>query len=223
MEANITKANANLAQSTYSFFNGKAFSKWARQCNVENDILDYCIKKAWIDATIYERKRVNSKIMCHYDEIKLTLKSELVDKLTYITSNFDDWHKSICLDTSYGMRCGVWQKFINMAFKYIYCVRAEKVMLTQFDSVFPQCQCPLDRRIAKYILNIIKPDEVNYDLIKSISHSGVTNWNNMDYEQYFRVQSVIDNLASKENLTALEFDIIHWDEQRCEDKKVKRL
>lgn len=70
-------------------------------------------------------------------------------------------------------------------------------------------------------LKKIKNNEANYGLIKSIAHSGVANWNNMDYEQYSSIQSVINNLAAKENLTAIEFDIIHWDEQRCEDKKVK--
>ena len=199
MTKNTADENAALASRIDAFYNGGAFGKRAKLCDSADDILHYCIyAKAWNDAMQYERCVTNSKIVPNRDLITRKLENELKNNLLYIENDFDAWHREMCVDTSYGMRCGVWQKLINMSFKYIYCARVKKDMLAQFDGVFAHCHCPIDSKIAERILKLMNEADARYGLIKSVSISGATNWNNIDY-------------AANENLTALEFDFVHWE------------
>ena len=86
------------------------------------EILNYCIKKGWVDAAIYEKtKSPKSDIIINAEQIKESLKNQIV-KLSP-TVEYDSWHNNLCLSKTYGMRYGIWQKLINMTFKYLYCFK----------------------------------------------------------------------------------------------------
>lgn len=50
--------------------------------------------------------------------------------------------------TDYGMRYGVWQKFINLVFKNLYCVNE---LFSEFKDIWSKCHCPIDTKIAKVL------------------------------------------------------------------------
>ena len=204
-----------LAEGILRFYEGRAFSKEAKICGDEDKMLDYfCLRKAWQDAISHERfaGKGNSAILQNADQIKRKLKTELTENLDRIDNDFSSWHRKMCEDNAFGMRCGMWQKFINMAFKYMYCAYQKKEIFRQYDAVFEKCHCPVDSVIAKKVCAQLEKSDSRYELIKSVARNGSVNWNNMTYEQYLAIQSVIGSLAAEEGLTPLEYDFAHWDE-----------
>lgn len=203
-----------LTDGVFRFYEGRAFNKEAKSCGDEDKMLDYCLRKAWQDAISRERfaGKGNSVILQNANQIKRKLKTELTEELDRINNDFSFWHRNMCEDNAFGMRCGVWQKFINMAFKYMYCAYQKKEIFQQYDAVFEKCHCPVDSIIAKKVYAQLAKTDSRYELVKLVACNGNINWNNMTYEQYLVIQSVIGSLAKKENLTPLEYDFAHWDE-----------
>jgi len=83
----------------------------------DKDLIKYCLSKAWPDAIIYVRKKnspSDSTILANAEKIK----ERLFDNINSSAwgNNFDAWHDNMCSNTDFGMRYGVWQKFINMSF-----------------------------------------------------------------------------------------------------------
>lgn len=206
---------ANELENKVRGFKEKSFSKAAKQLKEKEKLLDYCIKKAWADAMQRERFKgfKDSKILQNSEVIKKRLKDEI--KTKNYAAGFDAWHKKMCENTDYNMRVGVWQKFINMTFKYLYCVRE------YFDEIgdFSFCHCPIDSWIAaKMIKNkLITSNDNGYDLVYSIANSGKTNWNNIEYGDYMQFENVVENvLKNKESrMSKVAFDFIYWENPKA--------
>ena len=84
----------------------------------DNDLIEYCLSKAWPDAIIYVRKKNSpndSIVLANAEGIKQRLFNDITASAW--NNDFDAWHDNMCSNTDFGMRYGVWQKFINMSFK----------------------------------------------------------------------------------------------------------
>lgn len=163
----------------------------------DEDLIKYCLGKAWPDAIIYVRKKnspSDSTIIANAEKIKKRL-------LTAITSeawgdNFDDWHDEMCSNTDFGMRYGVWQKFINMSFKYIYCINDKLKNPITLD--FKECHIPLDDNTLLWCRN------------KGITD--ITAWNNVNQNQYKDIRNGIrEEIESNSNIdNALQLEFLVW-------------
>lgn len=209
----------DIYQKTEDFYKN-FFSQAAKDGKEER--LDYCIKKAWADAT--QRERFNgqrSEIIKNKESIKKILTEQIESIIkgeTEIKSStdYDNWHKAICLNKDYGMKYGIWQKFVNMTFKYMYCFNKIKRDFSDVDFVFKYCHCPIDSIIAQRAVTLcivcgLTPSKE----IVSIARSEGRNWNNMSETEYKTVrkdiQAIKNNFTvNNSNPTELEFDFLFW-------------
>lgn len=189
-------------------FKENFFSKEAKNLKDKDKLLDFCIKKAWADAMQRERfkGRKNSEILQNSEAIKKQLKNE-IERGNY-ASDFDSWHKKTCGNSNFNMGVGLWQKFINMTFKYLYCVRE---YFSGIDFTF--CHCPIDSVIAKKLREKMKKGETGYELVDSIANSGKTNWNNIDYTQYLQFEEIVKG-KTQPGMSKLAFDFLNWDNSK---------
>ncbi|MCM1224464.1 MAG: hypothetical protein NC548_59445 [Lachnospiraceae bacterium] len=197
-----------------SDFIAEAFSVDAKKHLAAKDrdfLVDYLLeKKAWKDAVIYERLIKSSAIIENRQKITAILKAELVNNVSEICRDFDGWHKRLCNRKDYGMRYGVWQKFINMTFKYLYCV---KECFSEFNDIWSKCHCPIDSIIAKRLnerLSAMGSSQDTLALSKMISKSQIITWNNIGEENYEKFQEQVKIVCVAEGLTPLEFDFAYW-------------
>ena len=207
-----------------SEFFEEAFSKTMKtaigaKSATEEAVLDYCLLKAWKDAALRERFNAGSPIIANKEKIKLVLKQELLhsDK---IVSDFELWHSTLCKNGEYGMKYGIWQKFINMTFKYMFCCNVVAGYFPQYDSVWAKCHCPIDSIIAKITCELLSSD-TQYSataeelaLVKSISVSGTVSWNTLNEEQYNLFQKQVKRICDRESVSPLEFDFLHWEQRK---------
>ena len=109
------------------------------------------------------------------------------------------------------MRYGVWQKLINMTFKYLYCV---KDVFPEFYDIWGLCHCPIDTVIAKQIhsklseMNV-KPSELVLSDKISKSDSFI-NWNYISKENYFKLQEQVIFICERDDIFPIEFDFLYW-------------
>ncbi len=193
------------------FFEEQFSVEAKNKINNKKWILRYCIKKAWIDATISERFKKDSLIIKNKENIICFLEEQLHNNHYNICRDFNYWHNSVCESTIYNMRYGVWQKLINMTFKYLYCV---KTQFPEFSAIWHSCHCPIDTIIAKQIYNKLKDKNVNEcDLLISqkISKSDKNiNWNNITKQDYLKLQNQIKSLCIDMGVVPIEFDFLYW-------------
>lgn len=200
-------------------FYKESFSKEAKKMSDPDKIMDYCLSKAWADATQRERfKGQQSKIIENkqviIDKLKKEIKAGIRDKS--FSPDYDTWHGNMCNNREYKMTYGIWQKFINMTFKYMCCSNK----FPEMDFLWSQCHCPIDSIIAQRAdtLCIVCGLERS-EMMKSIAENGKKNWNNMDEKkQYDEVRNKIREITEKciinnsatEHPTELEFDFLLW-------------
>ena len=180
--------------------------------NNKEFIMNYCLKnRAWKDTVIREKFIKESEVIKNKDNIIAILKNELVNNTTVICDDFDKWHDSLCSNNSYGMKYGLWQKFINMTFKNLFCV---KTMFCEFDSIWDKCHCPIDTIISKSIYEQLKEmgvEKSELELSYKISQSDKEiNWNNISQENYKKLQKQI-GLICEDSITPLQFDFLFWE------------
>lgn len=210
--------NVDLKQKTEDFYN-KFFSKEAKEGKKE--ILGYCLNKAWADATQRERFKgaQQSEIIKHKDEIIDALRTEIKDRK--FLADYDMWHNEVCSRNVHDMTYGIWQKFINMTFKYMYCfIQQHKDEFSDFSDIdFTNCHCPIDSVIAQRAVTLcLVCNKKPSDEIVSIARSGETNWNNMEQSDYENVRKNIQEIKNEfkinnsdtRNPTELEFDFLFW-------------
>ena len=119
---------------------------------------------------------------------------------------FDEWHR----ETADGLKkcfCGFprftygcAQKWINMAFKYLYCLVdfAPQLGLRLPLEAFAECHLPIDRRTAR----CAKENGIE------ISFSA---WSRLDdYDEYMRLQSAVREIGKAEGRSALDLDFQWW-------------
>lgn len=193
-------------------FYNEYFSKQAQDMEDPDNVLEYCLNKAWADAT--QRERFNgkqSKIIQNKEKFVAILKDEI--NAGKFSPDYDTWHNHMCNNDDEGMTYGIWQKFINMTFKYMCCSG-------KFPEIeFSQCHCPIDSIIAQRAdaLCIVCGLERS-EKMKSIARSGKPNWNNMDTDEYGEVRKKIREITEKCTInnsdtvhpTELEFDFLLW-------------
>lgn len=200
-----------LGSRVLSFRNG--FSKVAQASLGDKAyMLEYCLKsRAWKDAVAYERRVSGSEVIRNKEAIIDVLRKELTENTADICDDFDAWHHALCSRTDYGMRYGVWQKFINMAFKNLYCV---KELFPEFDGVWEKCHCPIDSIIAKKVYPMLLEmgiSEEEAEPMRLVSVSGVMNWNNLTAEDYAVLCALFAKVCKKKGCTSLELDFCEWD------------
>lgn len=186
----------------------------------DKDLIKYCLSKAWPDAIIYVRKKnspSDSTILANAEKIKKLL-FDNIDSSAW-GDDFDTWHDNMCSNTDSGMRYGVWQKFINMSFKYIYCINDKLDNPITLD--FKNCHIPLDDNTLLWCINKgitdikawndVTPDE--YKRIRDGVHNEIKNHSNVDNALQleflvWRIKKVCDVLKNiknlKDNLDGLE-------------------
>ncbi len=204
--------NKRRINASKEYFYEHYFSSEAKSLSKNKQwILNYCIRKAWVDATISERFNKSSLIIANKKSIVAFVEKELTNNTEYICSNFNQWHNSVCEKTDFDMRYGVWQKLINMTFKYLYCV---KETFPEFNEVWKECHCPIDTIISKQVYNQLSKMNVTPNelvLSKKIAKSDtVINWNNITKKDYCKMQSQIKQICKKERIYSLEFDFLYW-------------
>lgn len=201
-----------IEENIYLFYDDQ-FSKEAKK-HISNKeyIFHYIIEKcAWKDATIRERYNRDSEIIKNKELIIEFLEKELSNNVAGICSDYHKWHNKICTLNIFGMRYGVWQKFINMTFKYLYCVRD---IFPEFNEIWKECHCPIDTVIAKQIhkklleMNIKTSELMLSDKI-SKSDSKI-NWNYICQKDYATIQEQVKQICNKENIYPIEFDFLYW-------------
>lgn len=224
----------NVINDMVKLFYMEQFSKEAKENDSTKDLLNYCVKtRAWNDATQYVRKTdncVNGNKDVITDFIIKALEIENPDfKSDFdvenldLKSDFDKWHRKIRkneikkIDSSWGMTTGLWQKLINMSFKYLYCVKDK---FAKFDKIWGNCHCPIDSIILDRLYNILKDilkeepslcDPVEFECVKEYaSGTGKKNWNNLNEDDYNTIQQVIAKVCKRNNITPLQFDFLYW-------------
>lgn len=173
----------------------------------KSDLLSLIVHKAYIDAISYERHIPQSLIIQHKDKVKKLVANELANNSQEIVNDFEKWHEKFCKNADYGNKYGVWQKLINMSFKYMYCF---KDFFSEYKSVWTKCHCPIDQNIINAVYCILKAERLNggdgSNEIKKIDFY----WNSMSDEQYKDLQNKIGYICSKHGISKLEFDFIMW-------------
>lgn len=187
------------------------------QAKAQDKVLDHAITKAWGEAMQSERfkGKAGSTILQNKEELIKTLKDAIKNP---VYGDFDSWHDTMCQNTDYGTRYGVWQKFINILFKYLYCanVMTNGKMFSEFNSIWSKCYCPVDSVIAKKLYVLMSKHnftDEEKELVKSISKNGAINWNNIDRDNYRLFQDIVARCCQYEgiDISKLEFDFLYWD------------
>ena len=163
----------------------------------DDELINYCLSKAWPDAIIYVRKKnspSDSTILANAKEIKQRLFKAI--STSAWGDDFDTWHDNMCSNTDFEMRYGVWQKFINMSFKYIYCINDKLNKPITLD--FKNCHIPLDDNTLLWCSN------------KGITN--ITAWNNVPRDEYKAIRDGIRReIASNSNVdNALQLEFLVW-------------
>ena len=178
----------------------------------DEELIEYCLSKAWPDAIIYVRKKKtpnDATILANAATIKQRLFVDI--KNSAWGNDFDAWHDRMCSDTSFGMRYGVWQKFINMSFKYIYCINDKLTNPITLD--FKNCHIPLDDNTLLWC--------------NSKGITGITAWNSVTQNEYIRIRDGVHNqIANNSNVdNALQLEFLVWRIKKICDvlKNIKNL
>lgn len=197
-----------------------SFSKQAKEWvdnNQKEKVLAYCLKeRAWKDAMARERfvPVDKSSIKRNAEKIRMLLQSEIINNTCEIVPNFDKWHDKMCCNTDLGMRYGVWQKFINIAFKNFYCVYniSDKKMFSEFADIWNDCHFTLDSYTLQWY------DELPIDA-KTVCLKGV-NWNNISRDTYLAIQCDVKTYIQKEKgMSPFDYEFIIWPEIIERNKK----
>lgn len=205
-----------------TLFYAEAFSKGAKDYSNE-ELLHYCIKtKAWNDAIQYARK-IGGNAIDHETEIIEFLVDEISDenKFAKVKSNFDEWYRSILenaekygVKQDWGMNPGLWQKLINMSFKYLYCV---KDRFPKLDNIWSKCHCPIDSIILTRLYNVLnenclyEKNSAEFSCIRAYANrEDYKSWNALTIEDYDIIQRVIKRVCTENYITPLQFDFIYW-------------
>ena len=205
-----------------TLFYAEAFSKGAKDYSNE-ELLHYCIKtKAWNDAIQYARK-IGGSAIDHETEIIEFLVDEISDenKFANVESNFDEWHRSILenaeksgVKQDWGLNPGLWQKLINLSFKYLYCV---KDRFPKLDNIWSKCHCPIDSIILTRLYNVLnenclyEKNSAEFSCIRAYANrEDYKSWNALTIEDYDIIQCVIKRVCAENYITPMQFDFIYW-------------
>lgn len=187
--------NAFINDEFNSDMKGKLLKSDSKRIQKDFDSLfDYCLNKAWNDTMAYERFKSNSEVRTNANKIKQRLKDEFIcNHIDY--NQFNLWHKKMCENSDDGMTCGLWQKFINMTFKYLYCVKQYGY---DWNIDFTRCHMPLDSYTLRWYYKKY-PVEEEQKIV----------WNNLKLEDYLQIRDNIANIVPSQ-YTPLQYEFFVW-------------
>jgi hypothetical protein len=149
------------------------------------DPLQPCVQRAYRDLnrTLHGFAALAERAELHAKASTLVRGELLASSGSRSQPAFDAWHRSACrrLRATYARRgftlhIGQAQKWINMAFKYVYLIGESEGSLADFQPVYPFAHVPLD----SIILAALRPYGA-----EPLS----TSWSRLqDYEEYLRMQ-----------------------------------
>ena len=181
----------------------------------ENELVKYIVhNKAWVDMTQSERFKHSSTVKANRTAIEDKLLNELRTNKAAIISDFDNWHERMCGDTSYGMRYGLWQKLINITFKYIFSLYICAGYFKDVEKIKNALHCPVDSIIAEKLIGVadelgVSLSAAERDLFERIATSAGGGWNNITPAEYKDFQKVVKRICKTLNLSSkLYVDII---------------
>lgn len=175
-----------------------------------DELFDKAFTHAWRDTIAHERFNKESNVIKNKNDIYKVLKNEIYAMNCNSQQDFDNWHSTLCGNNLHDMRYGLWQKLINMTFKYLYCFNL--CSLYNFKFIFEFCHCPIDTHVASIVCKKIKADECGVlNLARRIatSEKGYS-WNFITEENYLQIEKTIKIICDKEKITPLQFDILYW-------------
>ena len=169
----------------------------------EDELIRYCINKAWNDAMIYKKYFKNSQLKDNKDKIKDLFiecinNSELKEIIIKPEKLFnkEDLEFVTYFQSEDGACFGVFQKFINMSMKYLFCVN-DKLEL-KID--FMQCDVPIDSFILDWCRQVLNDGEKIKDVV----------WNNLNINDYTSIQKMIRDFAENKYISPLELEFYIW-------------
>lgn len=181
----------------------------------EDELIGYCINKAWNDAMIYEKYSKNSQLKDNKDKIKekfiIYIKNNresqeiiLKPKELFEKKSQELKEKGLEFVVNFqgedGAYFGVFQKFINMSMKYLFCVKGKLKLKIDFT----QCDVPIDSFILDWCKQVFKDGE-------QINLKDVV-WNNLKIEVYIKIQEGIRAYVGEinKNISPLELEFYVW-------------
>ncbi len=119
-------------------------------------------------------------------------------------------------------RFGNAQKLINMLAKNMFLLVYQDESLRE---KFKQCHCPMDNVMIDTVKRELaeKGDEEAKHLLAEYKKSEKAAWSRIErgnFEQYENFQKCVRYLASKENLSPIEYDYMMW-EKRSTNQKIR--
>lgn len=203
-----------------------------------DELIDFCMEgyRAWADAVLMGAGAY-LKIGDFPEEIakaKEHVKQEVGRYLTgdpFLTeSDYDRWHRTICLDLSdstkffagyaayrkgsqdkfknkSGFTVGNAQKFLNMLMKDLYaCLSQTPDLLRGYEAYFRYCHMPLDSYILRFVDDIRLREEIRKPA-RDYSWSSLS-----DYDAYLDEQKDIRDYVAryKPGVTVLQTEFVVW-------------
>lgn len=201
-------------------------------------LIDFCIEgyRAWGDAVLMGAGAY-LKIGDFPTEITEAKKYVKQEVLSYLErkpfsseSDYDEWHKGVCLTVSDGIKyfssysvfrkaskdkfknksgftIGNAQKFLNMLMKDLYaCFSMDSTLLPGYEDYFKYCHMPLDSYILRFV------DDIRYREGIKVPTRAYT-WGNIgDYADYMKEQTDIRDYVKKYNpsVTVLQTEFVIW-------------
>ena len=187
------------------------------------------VKGAFTARTVTGIGKLKERNGKFFDEVFEEFAEQLIKDLTEIEKiknqdEFDKKHKELCdkfleifENKNYNnknkiiIQFGKAQKVVNIFFKYLYCLYDGN----KFDNVYKYCHMPLDSYILNWVRYVVCDDTEELKEIKKVINDN--SWSNLDYEQYIRIQNIIQNFLKNqkewpENPFFAEFYI--WPEEQ---------
>lgn len=176
----------------------------AREKEIIDKAFEFAYNCALDDAT---RRVANKAVKMAMSKVRVKeAVRAYIDSIFNETINPDDIYKTINYvvseSNSDGVTLGKAQKLVNMTAKYVY-IGLLQTGDNSYRNRFSVCHCPMDRKMICGVIDEYEPDKTS--LKKDISWSRMSN-----YEVYNEFQRIVKELSSRESISPLEYDLIHW-------------
>lgn len=182
----------------------------------KDDVLGYAVYNAYRDM---QPRTIKGHIMSNSKPLRNYMAQKFVDYFKNTApksqADFDKFHRTTCLDFLRELnKCvpdpqefGKAQKFVNMAFKYLYCFDDAHT----YDDWFKFCHMPID----SYTLNWC------FDNALYVKKD-ITNWSGIKEGQYYDLSGEIRVKLSGETPLLVEFKIWPQEIAKVEEKELAK-
>ncbi len=182
-----------------------------------DDIMNAAINRAYRDAASHVLK-IDDKRKIAKEKAVRNIK-EAINTLSG-TADYDKWHEKLCkeLKKTYEneMSDGIAQKWVNMTMKYLYILNDVTGNFAFIKSAKAKLHVPIDRYIIRAILKN-EPEclPLNEKAFKNgrlgkITFEKIEAWSHWKYEEYFKVQECLREIAKKEGVSPMDWEGSAW-------------